>query len=151
MEALEVRLTRLESSVRRWRLISLLFLASAVVGVTAAWMEPKQPQVVRASKFILIGADEVPRAELSLDKDGAALVLAHPGDEPSTIRLDATAGGAGITLSASPSLQGTSIWSATPSASTFRLSSSEGLTILNQEKPGITATKLGTMPAKHWP
>ena len=90
-EAMWDRLTRLERTMRRWRLVGYGTLA--VLGViiligAAVRPDPKTADEVLARHFILVGRTSSPRASLTLGQDGGPGLLFF--DQQGTVRAGLT-------------------------------------------------------------
>ena len=77
-EAVRQRLTRLERTVRRWRLVGVGMLAVVGLSILVAATPRKDlttAEDVLARHFILVDRAQTPRASLALGKDGGPSLL----------------------------------------------------------------------------
>jgi hypothetical protein len=63
----EERLTKLQRSLRRWKLGAILGVGLAVA--MGSVRKDDVPDIVRARAFVLVGKDDTPRASLSVKRD----------------------------------------------------------------------------------
>ena len=72
---LENRIDRLERENRRNKRLGLSVLVIAGLMITLGQARPQQPDVIRATKFVLVDENGQQRATLGIENGGPALVL----------------------------------------------------------------------------
>jgi hypothetical protein len=75
MMGLEIRVDRLERENRRIKRLGLTALVVACLLIALGQARPQQPEVVRATKFVLVDEGGKQRATLGVENGGPALVL----------------------------------------------------------------------------
>lgn len=72
---LDIRVARLERENRRIKRLGLMALVVTGLIITLGQARPQQPDVIRATKFVLVDDNGQQRATLGIENGGPALVL----------------------------------------------------------------------------